>query len=114
MEKKKNMSTEGSVVLISYKDEPAMYARIENIEPDIKRGWYHVTFLLLTIPTQSVTWILREEYINGASFTMGGVPMTIKQVEKTRNAQNEYSLQQKSKDKEDDKIGKIIPFRKDS
>ena len=113
MENRENTSTEGTVVLISYQGEPAMYARIESIEPDIKKGWYHVTFLLLTIPPQPVTWILREEYINGVSFTMGGMPMTIKRVEKTGKTQNNYTHQQKSKAKED-KPGKIIPFRKDS
>ena len=74
------MNVAGDVVLIHYQDKPALYARIEAIEPDIKKDWYQVTFLLLTIPSQTVTWILRGEYINGAPFTMGGNSMLIKEV----------------------------------
>ena len=110
----KEMSTEGSVVLISYQNEPAMYARIEAVEPDVKRGWYHVTFLLLTIPPQPVTWILREEYINGEPFTKGGVPVTIKAVKKTPGNRNHEASLEGSETREDDgKSGKIIPFRRD-
>ena len=58
------------------------YARIEGINPDIKKDWYQVTLLLLTIPAQSVTWILRDEYINGASFTMGGQSMRLEKVKR--------------------------------
>ena len=68
----KSLKREGDIVLVYYQDQPTMYARIETIEPDIKKDWYHVTLLLLTIPAQTITWILREEYINGSPFTMGG------------------------------------------
>ncbi len=73
-------NTEGDVVLIYYKDEPSVYARIELIEPDVKKGWYQVSLLMLTLPPQPVTWILREEYINGEPFTMGGQPLRIEAV----------------------------------
>ena len=73
---------EGDVVLIHYQDQPMAYARIEGINPDIKKDWYQVTLLLLTIPAQSVTWILRDEYINGTSFTMGGQSMRLEKVKK--------------------------------
>lgn len=76
------MAREGEVVLIYYQDQPAMFARIESIEPDIKKDWYRVTFLLLTIPTQVVNWILREEYIDGAPFTMGGQSMRLEEVKR--------------------------------
>jgi hypothetical protein len=46
------MNIEGDLVLIYFKDEPGVYARIERIEPDIKKEWYQVTLLLLTIPTR--------------------------------------------------------------
>ncbi len=65
----------GRLVLIHYQDRPTIYARIEAIEPDVKKDWYHLTLLLLTIPAKTVTWILREEYILGAPFTMGGQAM---------------------------------------
>ena len=64
------MNIEGDLVLIYYKDEPGVYARIERIEADFKKDWYQVTLILLTIPHQVITWILREEYINGEMFTM--------------------------------------------
>jgi len=73
---------EGDLILIHHKEKPVVYARIEAIEPDIKKNWYRVTLLLLTIPAQRVTWILREEYINGAPFTMGGEPMILKGLSK--------------------------------
>ncbi len=75
------MSKEGDVVLVHYQDKPTVFARIESIEADIKKDWYHVTLLLLTLPMQTVTWILREAYINGEGFTMGGVPMRLEPVE---------------------------------
>ena len=72
-----HINLEGDVVLIYYQEKPGVYARIEAIEPDIKKDWYQITLLLLTIPAQTVTWILREEYINGVTFTMGGQPMRL-------------------------------------
>jgi len=60
------------------------YARIEAIEPDMKKDWYQVTLLFLTIPAQTVTWILREAYIQGELFTMGGQPVRLEKVEKEK------------------------------
>lgn len=71
----------GDVVLIYYQDEPSVYARIEAVVPDVKRDWYQVTLLMLTIPPQTATWILREEYFNGTPFTMGGQPLRIEAVQ---------------------------------
>ena len=82
MTNERAVNREGDVVLIHYQDRPAAYARIEGINPDIKKEWYQVTLLLLTIPAQSVTWILREEYINGTSFTMGGQSVRLEKVKR--------------------------------
>ncbi len=71
----------GDLVLIYYMGKPAVYARIENIEPDVKDGWYQVDLLILNIPAQRVKWILREEYIDGATFTMGGIPIRLADIE---------------------------------
>ncbi len=76
------MSREGDIVLVYHQDQPALYARIEAIEPDVKKDWYRLTLLLLTIPAQTVKWILRDEYINGASFTMNNQPMRLEKVER--------------------------------
>ena len=82
MTSKPRGNIEGDVVLVYYQDEPAVYARIEAIEPDMKRDWYQLTLTLLTFPSQAVTWILREEYINGSPFTMGGQSMRVEAVKR--------------------------------
>jgi hypothetical protein len=68
------------LVLIYFEDKPLSFARIESILPDSKRGWYHVKLLLLQIPPQVVTWILRDHYINGGEFTMNGKKMRLEEV----------------------------------
>ncbi|RLB11166.1 MAG: hypothetical protein DRG39_04695 [Deltaproteobacteria bacterium] len=67
----------GDLVLIYYMGKPSVYARIEAIEPDEKDGWYRVELLVLSIPAQYVKWILKEEYIDGDTFTMGGIPLRL-------------------------------------
>jgi len=74
------MTKENDLVLIHLEDNPLVFARIEDIQPDSKRGWFHVKLLLLQIPPQAVTWILRDVYINGEEFTMGGKKMRIEKV----------------------------------
>ena len=75
------MAREGEVVLVHVEDNPAFFARIECIDPDAKPEWYQVALLVLQIPLVEVTWILREEYIKGASFTMGGKKVLMESVE---------------------------------
>jgi hypothetical protein len=72
----------GDLVAIYIDNKPSVYARIENIEPDLKRHWYQVRFLFLGFPLQEMTWILKEEYLEGSSFTMKDIPVQIKPVEK--------------------------------
>ena len=74
------MAAENDVALIYLEDEPFSFARIEKISPDIKADWYHVKLLLLQMPLQAVTWILRDTYIDGAEFTMGGKKMRLEPV----------------------------------
>ena len=74
------MAKENDVVLIYFEDQPFAFARIEDISPDIKKDWYHVKMLLLQVPLQVVTWILRDIYISGTEFTMNGKKMRIEQV----------------------------------
>lgn len=74
------MARENDVVLIYYEDKPAIFARIEDIRPDIKRDWYHVKLLMLRVPLQSVTWILRDIYIDGETFTMNGNRIRLEKV----------------------------------
>lgn len=74
------MATIGDVVLVYYRDRASFFARIESIEPDIKKGWYKVQLLILTLPIRAVTWILRESYLNGIPFTMEGNQIRIEAV----------------------------------
>ena len=74
------MNRENDIVLIYLEDSPLAFARIESIEPDVKKGWFIIKLLLLQIPLQVVTWILRDAYINGETFTMGGKEMRIEKV----------------------------------
>ena len=74
------MATENDLILIHYEDNPLSFARIESILPDSKPDWYHVKLLLLQIPPQLVTWILRDVYINGNEFTMNGKRMRLEKV----------------------------------
>ena len=75
------MTAENDIVLIYLEDQPLSFARIEGILPDSKPNWYHVRLLLLQIPLQVVTWILRDVYIDGTEFTMNGKRMRMEKVE---------------------------------
>ncbi len=75
------MAVENDLVLIHYEDTPLVFARIESIVPDAKPDWYHIKLLMLQVPVQTVTWILRDVYINGQEFTMNGKRMRLEKVE---------------------------------
>jgi hypothetical protein len=108
------MRREGDIVLIHYQDQPALFARIESIEPDVKRDWFQATLLLLTIPTQTVTWILRREYIDGAPFTMGGRPMRLEEVKRAKAKKAPSIPNDQEGVPSSEKTPKVIPFKKPS
>lgn len=101
----------GDVVLIYYQDEASVYARIEAIVPDVKKGWYQVTLLMLTIPPQTATWVLREEYFNGTPFTMGGQPLRIEAVERVETPHGEEQ-DTESEGARSKGPAKVIPLRR--
>jgi hypothetical protein len=74
------MTGEGDLVLAHIRNKPAFFARIENIEADIKPAWFQVKMLVLQVPLVTITWILRDTYINGEEFTMGGHPVKLEKV----------------------------------
>lgn len=74
------MTQTGDLVLVYMEGNPAFFARIEDILPDVKPGWFHVKMLVLQIPLLVITWILRDAYINGDEFTMGGRPVRLEKV----------------------------------
>ena len=71
------MSYIGDLVLVHFNDQPAFFARVEDIRADVKPEWYQIRLLVLQVPLREVTWILRAEYIDGQTFTMEGHPVRI-------------------------------------
>jgi hypothetical protein len=65
------------IVLVHFENKPAFFARVERIDPDYKRGWWRVKLFVLALPMQVITWIIDDEQIRGADFTMGGMPVRI-------------------------------------
>ncbi|RJR32064.1 MAG: hypothetical protein C4576_30945 [Desulfobacteraceae bacterium] len=102
----------GSLVLVHYQERPTVYARIEAVEPDIKKDWYQVTLLLLSIPAKEITWILREEYIMGSPFTMGGQAMKLEPIPPYTPPAPAVSAPSDSKEEGPAKSGKVVPFKK--
>jgi hypothetical protein len=74
------MTGENDIVLIHFEDNPLVFARIEDITEDYKPGWNHVKLLLLQVPLQTVTWILRNAYIDGDPFTMDGKKVRLEKI----------------------------------
>ncbi len=75
------MATINDIVLIHLEDAPVSFARVESILPDHKKDWYQIKLLMLQIPLQVVTWILKDAYINGEDFFMNGKKMRLDVVE---------------------------------
>jgi hypothetical protein len=75
------MAIENDLVLVHVDNKPGFYARVEEITPDVKPGWWQVKLLVLTFPLQVFTWILDDSQIEGAAFTMGGTPLQLEKIE---------------------------------
>ncbi len=75
------MTQENDIVLIYLEGKPMTFARIEDIAADHKKDWFHVKLLMLQVPLQVVSWILKDVYINGDEFKMGGQSMRLERVE---------------------------------
>jgi hypothetical protein len=67
----------GDVVLIYLVGKPASFARVEDIRPHPRPGWYFCDLLVLGVPPQPLTWILERDQIDGTEFTMGGQPVRL-------------------------------------
>lgn len=74
----------GDVILVHVDEKPAFFGRVEEIRPDVKPGWRHLRFTVLTVPLQEVTWILEPSQIDGEPFTMGGTPMRIERLPESK------------------------------
>jgi hypothetical protein len=111
--KEKIMAYIGDVVQIYFKEKPAFFARIDSIIPDHKKGWFIVELLLLTMPLKSITWILREEYINGVPFTMEGNEVRIEAVNPLHiEGDSEGNMKAAHHKTTSKNARKILPFKK--
>ena len=105
------LPVENDIVLIYVDDQPVTFARIEDIRPDAKKGWFVIKLLMLQIPLQVVSWILKVEYINGETFFMGGQKMRMEKVvcpvdeELLDLQENEVVPGQDSSEEKDEKKG---------
>jgi hypothetical protein len=68
------------LVLVHLDRKPSFYARINDISPDAKRGWYQVELLVLSLPPRTLVWILEESHLKGEEFTMGGRPVRLEYI----------------------------------
>jgi hypothetical protein len=102
------MTTENDIVLIYQDNEPVIFARVENIRPDVKEGWFQITLMLLNLPVQTVTWILRDIYINGTEFTMNGQKMRLEKIEPPKEPDPPEDKSPKTGSKE---AGTVISFK---
>lgn len=118
------MATINDIVLIHLEDTPVSFARVEDILPDHKKDWYQIKLLMLQIPLQVVTWILKDAYINGDEFFMNGKRMRLETVKcpeeeilpaedrenHTSEPETSDTEEKKSNSGASDKSGKIISF----
>jgi hypothetical protein len=74
---KRRSTQPGDVVLIYLVGKPASFARVEDIRPHSRPGWYFCDLLVLGVPPQPLTWILERDQIDGTEFTMGGQPVRL-------------------------------------
>jgi len=74
------MITTHDIVLIHVDNKPGFYARVEEIEPDVKPGWWQVRLMVFTFPLQIFSWILDEFQLDCAPFTMGGTPIRMEKI----------------------------------
>ena len=81
MQKTKKSIIENDIILVYIENKPSFFARVEKIYPDLKPGWWRVKLLILQIPVIVATWILDNEQIRGAEFTMSGTLVRIEKVE---------------------------------
>ena len=108
------MAVEKNLVLIYLEDKPLAFARIESILPDAKKDWYHVKLLLLQVPLQVVTWILKDVYINGTEFTMNGKRMRLEKIEspaEPETSDSSVDAETKSNATQNEKGAKVISLK---
>jgi hypothetical protein len=99
------------LILVHIDHKPGFYARIEDISPDVKPGWWQVKLLALSFPLQLFTWTLDTDQVAGAPFTMGGTPVMLEKVVSPveRDKEPEVSAHpQQEEESREKKGGKVV------
>ena len=106
------MAAINELVLVHIDHKPGFYARIEDISPDVKPGWWQVRLLVLTFPLQVFTWILDEFQLEYAPFTMGGTPIRLEPVvsplEEERQQQEQQELEERKRLRQEGGSSKVV------
>ncbi|NVM20988.1 MAG: hypothetical protein HWN68_04335 [Desulfobacterales bacterium] len=96
------MAIIGDIVLVYQEEQPAFFACIEDISADPKPDWYQVKLLILRVPVAEAVWVLREEYVNGETFTMDGRRIRIEKVRGPNEPEGQPSPADRGPKKKDD------------
>ena len=106
------MAAINDIVLVHVDNKPGFYARVEEISPDVKPGWWQVRLLVLTFPLQVFTWILDEFQLEYAPFTMGGTPIRLEPVvsplEEERQQQEQQDLEELKRQRRESGSPKVV------
>jgi hypothetical protein len=106
------MAAINEIVLVHVDNKPGFYARVEDISPDVKPGWWQVRLLVLTFPLQVFTWILDEFQLDYAPFTMGGTPIRLEPVvspmEEERQQQEQQELEERKRLRQEGGSSKVV------
>ena len=106
------MAAINDIVLVHVDNKPGFYARIEDISPDVKPGWWQVRLLVLTFPLQVFTWILDEFQLEYTPFTMGGTPIQLEPVvsplEEERQQQEQQELEELKRKRQEGGSSKVV------
>jgi hypothetical protein len=106
------MAAINDIVLVHVDNKPGFYARVEEISPDVKPGWWQVRLLVLTFPLQVFTWILDEFQLEYAPFTMGGTPIRLEPVvsplEEERQQLEQQELEERKRKRQEGGSAKVV------
>jgi hypothetical protein len=106
------MAAINDIVLVHVDNKPGFYARVEDISPDVKPGWWQVRLLVLTFPLQVFTWILDEFQLEYAPFTMGGTPIRLEPVvsplEEEQQLQEQQELEERKRKRQEGGSSKVV------
>ena len=104
------MVVEGEVVLIHLNCSPAYFARVDRIEPDLKDGWWKLELLLLALPAERITWVIREEHMAGAQFMIAETLIRIEQVPPIALQETEQVEEERKESGPVRDVAKVISF----